>query len=166
MGWSWGRKFWGLSSQQGRGGEQRIWAASLSSISVSPPRAEDLSHVTSLPHPVQLHSALGPLFGLLAPRQEEIPGACLIKAFCLLETMKLKELSLLCLPHPPLPPAIPHSMMYLGGPLGPAKALSPPSDTSRPCPQAKHKLWSPCHERGPCGGSCLAGSPTAHPAEQ
>ena len=93
-------------ANRAEGGEQRIWAASLSSISVSPPRAEDLSHVTSLPHPVPLHSALGPLFGLLAPRQEEIPGACLIKAFCLLETMKLKELS------PPVSPSSPTATRY------------------------------------------------------
>lgn len=48
--------------------------------------------------PIPPHGTLAPLFGLLAPRQEEIPGAYLIEAFCLLETMKLKELFLLCLP--------------------------------------------------------------------
>lgn len=44
-----------------------------------PPKANDLFHVISLPIPP--HATLTPVPGFLAPKQEEIPGACLVKSF-------------------------------------------------------------------------------------
>lgn len=105
--------------------ERSIGAGLFLPVVLASPRAEDLFHVTSLPHPTSRHS--GPSAWSPAgptPRQEETPGASLIEAFSV--PLKPKEFFLLYLPCLALPPPLPHYVMFLGGPPGPAKALSPP----------------------------------------
>lgn len=89
------------------------------------------------------------------PRQREISGACLVEAFCPLETIRLKGF-LLCRCY--------HCHPYfslddgLWRPLSPAKALSPPGHLQALL-QAKHKSWCLCRMHGPQGTPFLAGSP-------
>lgn len=107
---SWERKFWGLTSHrvEGVGGAGLLLPAILVS-----PRAEDLFHVTSLPHPTSLHS--NPSAWSSCFQAEGNPRDPPDKSYSLSpETIRPK--GLLYLPYPALPPPIPYFIMDLGGP--------------------------------------------------
>lgn len=84
-------------------------------VLVSPhPRAEELFHVTSLPHPTSYHSgpSAWPLCPLAGGNPRGLPDRGILHP---LEITRLKGL-LLCLPYPAVPPSLPLFVMDLGGP--------------------------------------------------